>query len=168
MRTIKFSADIFIIPNHATRLSDLSFEPYRNNLKEFNGQIVDINGIENIDLDKEHFVQMWIVAPELSSDNLIDHSGTYIDPETGDKYRLNIKKRISNFAKSFFEGHKEGDTINIKIPVTLEPKSSDKDICLINSEDEEAIADVSLTLKQTSYRYARFGNFETVLHDVCR
>ena len=168
MRTIKFSADIFIIPNHAARLSDFSFEPYRNNLKEFNGQIVDINGIENIDLDKEHFVQMWIVAPELSSDNLIDHSGTYIDPETGDKYRLNIKKRISNFAKSFFEGHKEGDTINLKIPVTLEPKSSDKDICLINSEDEEAIADVSLTLKQTSYRYARFGNFETVLHDVCR
>ena len=87
MRTIKFSADIFIIPNHAARLSDFSFEPYRNNLK---------------------------------------------------------------------------------IPVTLEPKSSDKDICLINSEDEEAIADVSLTLKQTSYRYARFGNFETVLHDVCR
>ena len=107
---------------------------------------------------------MWIVAPELSSDNLIDHSGTYIDPETGDKYRLNIKNRISAFAKSFFEAHKEGDTINIKIPVIL-TNLSDIDV-VINGNKEEAIADVSLTLKQTAYRYRRFGNFETVLEDV--
>ena len=131
--------------------------------------------IETIDRDyvdnysvKELVVDSIMPAyfPDMSSDNLVDHSGTYIDPETGDKYRLNIKKRISNFAKSFFEGHKEGDTINLKIPVTLKPKSSDKDICLINSEDEEAIADISLTLKQTSYRYARFGNFECLSYNI--
>ena len=37
----------------------------------------------------------------------------------------------------------------------------------MNSEEEEAIADIKLTLKQTAYRYRRFGNFETVLEDVC-
>jgi hypothetical protein len=54
---------------------------------------------------------------------------------------------------------KEGDSINIKIPIWIRRIDDD-------GKAANATAEIKLTFQQKGYRYERFGNFEEVVKYV--
>lgn len=151
---IKFDAKIFVIPNSAGKVSDF-FDPEQviRNATE----VCEANGI-TFDPENDYLIETWYHSKQLGCDNIPDHN-IYFEDEEGNKWILGSNCGRYLPAK-LFEGHKEGDTITIKLPMWLTKNYSE------NSED--VIAEINLTLQQQGYRYQRFGDFEEVVEYVIR
>ena len=95
-------------------------------------------------------VQMWMVSEDC--DNLQCHYPYIMCGDTCYNYLL-----ISLFPATLFEGYKEGDVIEMRIPVT----GFDGD-----GEPHDFVIDAKVQLAQKRYRYRNYGPFEHVLNMV--
>ena len=135
------TGDVFIVPNHARRFGNATFESIINRYKK----VAEENGIEVTDDLK--FVEVWIVCKnDIKTDNLCDHGAHVLC----DGEEVVIHPRISNIPEELFQGKKEGDHISLKFT------------------DEDIPFEMDLRLCQKEYRYCRFGTFEEVLEAVTR
>ena len=156
------SAIVFVIPNTAPKIGDFIFgKGTKLELLELVNTICELNGL-NFDVEKDHLVHVWIVSDEkccgeknLHTENWYGHGGHIkID---GKRYLCNAKGGCY-LPSPLFVGHKEGDIINVKLPVNL---YGEDDV-----DPQDAVIEVELKLDQTHYRYRRFGAFEVVLKDL--
>lgn len=105
--------------------------------------------------DDVPLVEIWLADKEtLHSDDLMDH-GCTIDTET-----MTMNFRVSSMYKTLplllFENKDEGDSMNIKIPITLYELSGDQ-------KEYEGILDMEVTMDQLSYRYRNYGTFKETI-----
>lgn len=143
--SIAATGDIFIIPNHALKVSELA---------SYKTQIYDTASLNGIVLtDDNLMVQVWISSKDLHSDNCIDH-GFVADGPTG-SYRVNASVTspvMSYLPAKMLANIKEGDTFQVKFGFV---------------EDGSCITvTMELTAAQTKYHYRGFGNFEDALAHV--
>lgn len=150
------SAIVFVVPNAAPKIGNIIFG--KDETLELAKTICELNGL-NFDIEKDHLVQVWIVSNEeccgeknLHTENWYDHGG-HIEID-GKRYLCNAKERCY-LPSPLFVGHKEGDMINVKLPVNL---YGEDDV-----DPQDAVIEVELKLDQTHCRYRRFGTFEVVL-----
>lgn len=153
---IHINADLFIIPNSAAKIEDLIDISRENNLK-YMQKICELNGMK-FDEQNDYLIETWYCSEEFECDNIPDHS-IYCNTEDGQRCIIGVESRRW-LPSNLFKGKKEGDTINVKIPVWVRINNRN------NGDAIDAIADFTITLSQTKYRYARFGNFEEVLEKV--
>jgi len=148
--------DIFIIPNRAAKIEDY-FEAFRDKYHGIFERQAEMNGL---DLDAgEYGVETWIVSKEdCHCSNMADHRPYITDPETGEDIPFCLVDGRT-IIRSLIDG-KEGDVKTVRLPISINGRYHD--------EPYNGILEIELTLKQKEYRYARFGNFEKVLQDVCR
>lgn len=151
-KTVTINADVFIIPNSLNMISQ-SFHPER--LEKSTREICELS---NIDFDiNTKLVQCWFTNDK--SDNLVDHcSKIDIDDE---EWIVTNGKIPQYIPVSFFKGLKEGDTVDITVPVKVI-----KDFKHCDNKMNINLC-IHTTLNQLSYRYKRFGAFEKVLSDLC-
>lgn len=137
-KTIKMTANVFIVPNNLIKVSDEHPNLQLRDCK-FAKELFDIN---NIEYDARTFdlvlVQLWWVSTteEYPSDNIGDH-GIVID---GKLYRPGV----DNLPTILFAGKIEGDTFSLKVPCG------------------DIIIDFTVTLAQKQHRYRNYGNFESL------
>lgn len=153
--TIKGKCDAFIVPNNGGKIKHLIGSAQEKETKKLM-KLCEANDT-TFDPEKDTFIQLWFVGTEdFGCDNMQDHVSRY--EEDGNKYFFEIP--YFWYPTKLFSG-KEGETIHVKFPeVSLHEKKHD--------EDEKLKIDIELdiTLKQSCYRYARFGNYEDVLKQV--
>lgn len=154
---IDFKAGVFIIPNMPGAPKNFILNSIREQKAIFVSKIFELNGMECADPMNEVMVEVWVHSKDdLGSENLgshgfpciIDGEETYLTPVD-----------IGHIPVKFFEGHKEGDEINIKIPVGLDKWSGDY-------SGRVGIMDITMKLDQTHYRYAHRGPFEQCLTEL--
>ena len=132
------TGDAFIVPNHARRFGNATFESIINRYKK----VAEENGVT----EDSKFIEVWIVSKDLKTDNLCDHGAHVLC----DGEEVVIHPRISYIPEELFQGKKEGEHVTVKF--------TDNDIPF----------EIDLRLSQKEYRYARFGTFEEVLEVVTR
>lgn len=144
--------EVFIIPNQGGLITNWLSESVQNEFKKNIGEIAELSGREfNPETDK--IVQLWFTG--MDCDNMVDHYA-WAEDENGNKLSFRASN-IGHLPASFFDGKKEGDTIDISFPVRA-----------YDSADRATDITVKahVTLAQSKYRYRRFGNFEDVLAKV--
>lgn len=135
------TGDVFIVPNHAIRFGNATFESIINRYKK----VAEENGVEVTEDSK--FIEVWIVSEkDLKTDNLCDHGAHVLC----DGEEVVIQPRISAIPEELLRGKKEGEHVSVKF--------TDNDIPF----------EIDLRLCQLEYRYSRFGTFEEVLEVVTR
>ena len=142
--TIK--ADVFIVPNGSFKVSEKTFEWVRSDLFK----IFRANQNDGEEFLNQIWVQIWFVTRGNDESNWTDHD---ID---GFEELRGWKPLTQYLPKSLFKNHKEGDVITINLPIWRKTPAG----------EEYSKIKVELCLKQSSYRYARFGKFEEVLARV--
>lgn len=147
---INGNLEAFIIPNKATAAEDWLIPSQREKMMARGKEIAELSGKE-FDAATDKLVQLWFVG--MGSENLVDH-GAMVEDEAGNKYVLTA--RIEHLPVSLFAGHKEGETIELRLPAT----------CRRQGESIDVILNVNVKLNQHDYRYRRFGAFEDVLQSV--
>ena len=155
IENLVINGDIFIIPNRAAKIQDF-FDFAQEEKKEIMEKICRLN--ERVfDVDNEHCLETWICSEEFQCDNVADHN---IHTLTTDGQRVTIGIDNGRYIpSSLFKGHKEGETIEIKIPIWISISHAETPI--------NTVVTFRLTLSQTKYRYRIFGNFEEVFDRVC-
>lgn len=152
MREIKATGKVFVVPNHASKVSErLRVEDHYKMMAEYN------------DLDQEadeHLVETWIVSDDLGTENLGDHGFRIVD---GDKELFGNCYKIGLIPYSLLKEKKEGDKIELKYVAHVLDISNRE-----NPQDEDALLNLTLELDQTDYRYKGFGRFEDVLERVIK
>lgn len=149
---IRASAEAFIVPNPASTVRSWSLEEEKTKRM---CHLCKLNK-RQFDAANDKLVELWFCSSDLNSRNLTDHGGYFFDE--GIRSTVYVKERF--IPHSMLLGHKEGDTINIVLPgmmVQKSPQSGDTD------DADEAIIDLTVTLKQLGYRYGTFGKFEEAL-----
>ena len=150
---IDIDVDLFIIPNSLGKLNDF-YEFARSDKEQLFKDVLDTNGY-TYDKDNEFFVETWAVGKSVDSDNLHDHGFTVtID---GQEVFLRFPGRF--LPASIFEGKCEGDTIELKIPVSTAVRNSKAP-----KKKIQVMLNAKITLAQLKYRYGRFGTFDEVLN----
>ena len=151
-KTVTINADAFIIPNAPVKISD---SYYRERREKRAKEICNASGIEFDENAK--LIQCWFTNEDC--DNLQDH-GSRVEID-GKQWYIESGRIDSLIPANFFKGLKEGDTVDITLPVVVreykrgeDPDKMDIDLC------------IHLTLNQKSYRYSRFGTFEEVLANL--
>lgn len=159
---ITINGDIFIIPNSAPRLKDYWMESFKAKMQKYMHQICELNGLK-FDETVDRCVETWYTSPEMECDNIPDHD-IHFEYE-GEKYQLTFPSG-RQLPSPLFKDKKEGDVVEIKVPVYIRkydrPHYKDK----MFDEDIETVVTLKLKLAQTEYRYRSFGNFEDVLKKV--
>jgi hypothetical protein len=155
----RYSVDMFIVPNSSITIEKMLL---RKQYEGWLSRLMEVNGLELS--NNECLIDVWMVSnsttgdTNLESDNLRDH-GFEVDGKRaciGSAY----------FPKRLIESKKEGDVIEINLPITYPEYQRDENTGkLINCSEDDVIA-ISLKLNQKDYRYRRFGNFEEVLEKV--
>lgn len=148
---IDIDVDLFIILNGLKKLKDF-VKIARPDKEQMLKDVLGTNGY-TYDKDNEFFVETWAVGKSVDSDNLHDHGFTVtID---GQEVFLRFPGRF--LPASIFEGKCEGDTIELKIPVSTtvhDSKAFKKKI--------QVMLNAKITLQRLKY-YSRFGTFDEVL-----
>lgn len=153
------SADVFIIPNPVATpageagcnnfgfANELQSQFYRN----------DCQSLEGLKSTTTKYIQLWFVTPKSvagdnDQSNWRDHG---IDgyPEL-EGWRLDCEW----FPAELFKGHKEGDVVTVVAPITRYDAE--------RGVTESATIKIACNLKQSDYRYCRFGTFEEALEYV--
>lgn len=145
--------EAFIIPNKGglvtNWLSESTQQRMINDIKK-----ISILSSKEFDPKNDPVVQLWFTG--MGCENLVDH---YLHAETDDSKRVYMRARnLGHLPASFFEGKKEGDSIDLVFPATCEVADSDDELNIT--------VKAKVTLAQTKYRYRSFGNFEDVLRQV--
>ena len=145
-KMVSANADFFIVPNSARKIDNCFFPEIELERAQ------NLCHANNKEFDKDHdkLVQVWIVAPELHTENLIDH-GMYVNID-GKKY----------YSHGFIRGYIPRSLIDIK-----ENEATDVIFKEINHEGTIDLK-LHMTAKQREYRYARFGSYEHTMELVCR
>ena len=154
-KMVSANADFFSVPNSATRIDQCIFPERELEIAQ------NLCRANNKEFNKDHdkLVQVWIVAPELHTENLTDH-GMSIDID-GKKYH----------SHGYIRGYIPRSLIDIKENETTDVIFNDIKCTLASKEiDHEETIDLKLhmTAKQQQYRYARFGSYEHTMELVCR
>ena len=157
---LHINADIFIIPNPASNISDF-FDSVQNEQLANMSTICKLNN-EEFTPGIDRLVETWMVCKELGCDNVADHRIEVLDLE-GNKRVIGIDSRY--LPSNLLEGHVEGDIINIKLPVYITDGGRRYQVPGITIE---TVADFTITLNQLGYHYRRFGFFEDVMAKVMR
>lgn len=145
-KTIKLSAEAFIIPNMMIKIKDSILESDRINDSTFARRLLEINNYpewDKINTEELYMLQMWWVStePAIPSDNIYRH-GITVD---GRRYC----PPVEYLPAILFKDKKEGQTFTVKIPFT-----------------EDIIFEFTVTLNQLHRRYNNFGTFEEALSIV--
>lgn len=148
---LDFTAEVFIVPNHARSLDQL----LRESRKEYIRNIAKMNGINDMS-DNDQLVELWYVSKDdLGTSNLVDH-GAYILNENNMK--IFFRPSIGLLPAKIFEGRKEGDVVDIKAYATVDDVDDENTVFFL----------MHCKLNQLSYRYCRFGRFEETFDLVTR
>lgn len=146
---IRANAEAFIVPNLASTVGGWSLEEEKTRRMCW---LCELNG-RQFDVANDKLVELWIHSEDLNSRNLTDHGGYFFE---GSRSTVYVTERF--VPHSMLLGHKEGDTINIVLPgIVVRKSSGDTD------DADEAIINLTVTLKQLGYRYETFGKFEEAL-----
>ena len=159
-RKICATIDAFIIPNPATKFGDY----FIKNKRAVFENLLQLNGMNNINLDDQNMVQMWYTAEEeLGSDNLIAHGFTV---KTEDRIYCFNMFDLYALPYCFLDGKKEGDVIKVTFPIKCSKYNLDYE--LVSDEDRETnwLFEAEIKLNQQGYRYSNFGTFENALSCV--
>lgn len=153
---IAINASMFIIPNSACKIEDL-FDFVRAENLELMEKICELNGMK-FDPENDYLIQTWYLSEELGCDNIPDHCIS-VKIETGEKCTIGVEGHY--LPSNLFKGKKEGDIINVKLPVWVKVGGYKNP-----GPAKDMVADFTIELAQLKYRYARFGRFEEVLEKV--
>ena len=150
---LEFVAETFIVPNHSFPVNDIM-----ENRQERIRRIAELNGIHDLS-DNDQLVELWYVSKDdLGTTNLVDHGASILN-KNGRK--IFFRPSIGMMPAKLFEGHKEGDVVDIKGYATV----TDPDY----PDDENTVFFLMhCKLNQLSYRYCRFGRFEETFDLVTR
>lgn len=147
---LHINADVFIIPNSAVLTSECGYWADKRK-RQMQQILTETTGESEEDIV---VLQTWVVAEEtLESENLGNHGGSFI-AEDRKKHYIPSGRIGEHFPAKLFEGHTEGEVVDIKIPKGYDEFNQNFDIVL------------SLRLAQKEYRYRGFGNFEDVFRQV--
>ena len=157
------NADCFIIPNRCGSVNDFLGESTR---KEYRKQLAAYAALNNFEFDDDTpLIQVWLTAEEnLNSENLYRHTNTCLDTE-GNEYCV-ILDTPEFLPYTFVVGRKEGDVLDIKMPVAVFKKENRLGMLKGEMKADDAVAEIKLRLNQKSYRYRSFGTFEETLKQV--
>lgn len=142
--TIDIHADAFIVPNHA---SPIRHHSYPNRI--WYKQVCELNGV-SFEQDDTMLVQLWMTSA--NCENLQD---LYPEFRYQDGYYEYLMPSL--FPAALFIGHKEGELMNVKIPIT----AVDSD-----GEHKDFLLNATIRLAQNEYRYSQYGPFECALETV--
>lgn len=151
---IEFDADVFIIPNVICKVSDFIVDV--DEMTVYTENVLRMNGMDPSNARDTYLVQLWFISKELESDNVARHGfHAMVD---GKEQRIS-PFNMEHLPVSLFEGHNEGDTINIKVPVYVDNYVGD---------DTRTFAemDITVTLAQLKYRYRAMGKFDELLKEL--
>lgn len=154
---LTINAQLFIIPNHACHISGLFDFAQADHLARMK-KICELNGLE-FDPEKDWLVECWYLSEELGCENIPNHNIRVLN-ENGKRCTIGVENRY--LPSNIFKGKKEGETISVKLPVWMRVEGEDKEF----PNGKDIVADFTISLDQTKYRYRRFGNFEDVLSRV--
>lgn len=151
-KTIKLTADVFVIPNTMTKIKSAMLESYRERDRKLVYKLLEVNGYKCMDLftpdiiDDFYMVQLWwcSTTPDVPSDNIARH-GITID---GKHYIPNIEY----LPALIFKKKKEGETFFLKVPC--------------EDAAEDTVFEFEVTPRQLEYRYKSFGKFEEAFEKV--
>lgn len=145
---IEMKGEIFVVPNKTGTVKNFFISNMEKRMKD----ICELNGIS---FDKENTLigQFWIVMPDYRCDNFSDHD-IMIKNDNGDMYFIKAPNN-GYFPLSLFKGKKEGEEINVKVPMRIYDDHFKK------VKDTQAI--LTLKLNQSGYRYKNFGCFEEAI-----
>ena len=144
--------DVFIIPNSLSKVKDF-YDFAKPKQYEMLKDVLGTNGYE-YDPEEEILVETWAVGKNVECDNLHDHGFTV--KINGKEYFLRFPGRYLPY--SLFKGKKEGDVIELRIPVAVGVRHSKAPVV-----QQTIMLNTKMKLNQSSYRYARFGTFEETL-----
>ena len=151
-KMVSANADFFIVPNSARKIDNCFFPEIELERAK------TLCHANNKEFDKDHdkLVQVWIVAPELHTENLTDH-GMYVNID-GKKY----------YSHGFIRGYIPRSLIDIKENEATDVIFNDiKCRCKEINHEETIDLKLHMTAKQREYRYARFGSYEHTMELVC-
>lgn len=151
---ISINADLFIIPNSASKIEDLLDFVRDENLKRMQN-ICELNNM-SFNPEKDYLIETWYCSPELECDNIADHS-IHVMTQNGEDCIIGVESHY--LPSNLFIGKKEGDVIKVKLPVWVRTGSR-------KNAATDMVADFSITLAQQKYRYRRFGAFEECFNRV--
>lgn len=134
--------DIFIIPDRVWKISEYDIESFRN-------EFTLISNLNNVSEEDPLMVHVWITSEgDFSSDDLDCHGFVYNDEP--------YKAYCSNFPDELFKNKREGDCVELLIPV--KPRNFDT--------EQQLVLQIKVRLNQSEYRYRAFGKFEEVLNYI--
>lgn len=150
---LEFDTEVFIIPNHGSKLKDYSL--LSDKKKEKVAEVLKASTGEDLSED-DKMVQLWFAKEEEGPahiENLCDHG---IRVAINDSDWVFFRPTFMGLLPAkMFEGKKEGDVVDITIPAV-----SDFD----NKVTFKAV--IHAELCQLKFRYKRFGSFENTLKEV--
>lgn len=182
-KTLEFSADVFIVPNSPSKLSEVA-DFQRDDWNKLADSILnataeyqiakdsirfrfteDHSGRSNCKMkDDDLFLQVWISSKDLHTENLSDHGADVFDTDGREVHFWPCGNRpLSELPAKLFIGKKEGDIVDVVVPDYQLQHFIPKD-----SDEQPVIADVimHLRLAQQEYRYRRFGTFDSLFKQL--
>ena len=161
---IEGNADMFVIPNGTRTFRSMKEEgeKYDFFMRSFN-KYKEISELNNSEFDlSDKPIQLWFVSEEdFRCTNMQDHTSHVTINGTKYTFRVTYGALPSKMINI-----REGETVDIKFPVTLTKCYNRNEPIPEEDERIDAILLLHLTANQTSYRYARFGKFEETINYV--
>lgn len=161
-KEIKCNIGAFVVPNPARLIEKCLFESTRESWRHLIKRLEELNDGLSIPEDT-YFVELWLASDELECKSLTDHT-FYVEDSNGVIYVGRV--RPSYFPKTIFDGRKEGDTFNIKLPAYIQERKPTHEETR-NAPEIEIVLNAEMKLSQCSGRYWEHGTFEKVLEHVC-
>lgn len=144
--------EVFVVPNRAAMVGEF-LDCQQEGISNLMSTICDMKGM-TFDPENDRMAELWFVSEkDLESENLRSH-GLNINID-GNWYSSFLP--CSYLPVKLFEGHKEGDSMQLYYPVTVKDCDGNEISVLINMD---------LKLTQLTSRYYHRGNFEDALEYV--
>ena len=145
----------FVIPNSLSTIEENMI--FADRMHQYINEIANISNLEEA-ATNDKLVQVWMYG--MDSDNFIRH-GFRVTDEKGKIHRATVRHFAEYLPAKWFNGMKEGDSIEISLPATIEEYNKNGE-CSTRKIKVHA----TLTLSQLDSRYRRFGTFENALADL--
>lgn len=157
--TLEVNALCFIIPNSASSVAR-THRIFKEDMRALVREICELNGLQYD--ENEDLIEMWFASLEdLECENMCDHVFKVVDSD-GNEWVTRMDSRM--MPARLFEGHKEGDVVEINYPLHL-GKNPAK-VFNFDKRDMTVTMKMKVSLDQTKYRYSHHGPFEECLSYV--
>ena len=164
-KMVEGSADMFIVPNGTCTFRSLKENAEKDDfyMRHFN-KYKEISELNNSELDlSDKPIQLWFVGEDdFRCENMQDHT-SHITAEDGTKYTFRV---TYGALPSKMINIKEGETVDVKFPITLTKGYNRNEPIPEEDETVNATLLLHLTANQLEYRYRRFGKFEETIDYV--